>query len=111
VSPPIIAFLVGAAICAAGGQLLFAAGARGRTDLLSFLNLQIVIGLVLYALGTGSWIYSLSRAPLIQVYPFTVLTFALIYVGSVVIFGERPSGPGLCGVALVLVGLYLITAK
>jgi drug/metabolite transporter (DMT)-like permease len=105
----VIAALVGGAICAAAGQLLFAAGARGRTELVSFVNISIMTGLGLYGLGTILWIYSLSRAQLVQVYPFTVLTFVLIYVSAILLLGERLSVPGFCGIILVLVGLYLLS--
>jgi drug/metabolite transporter (DMT)-like permease len=107
----VIATLVGSAFCAAAGQLLFAAGARGRTALLSFVNPWIVAGLGLYGVATLFWIYGLSRAQLWQVYPFTVLTFILIYLAGIILFGERPSVPGLCGVALVLAGLYLVSRQ
>jgi drug/metabolite transporter (DMT)-like permease len=107
----IIALLVGGAVCAAVGQLLFATGARGRTGLLSFFNLRILTGFALYAVSSLFWIYSLSRVRLIQVYPFTVLTFVLIYLGSAVLLGQRPSTPGVCGVALVLAGLYLLSVR
>jgi drug/metabolite transporter (DMT)-like permease len=107
----VIAALVGGAICAAAGQLLFAAGARGRTQLLSFLNISIMTGLGLYALSTVFWIYSLSRAQLVQVYPFTVLTFVLIYLSAILLLGERLSVPGFCGIMLVLVGLYLLSMQ
>jgi drug/metabolite transporter (DMT)-like permease len=65
------------AICTAAGQVLFAAGARGRTELLSFLNISIMTGLGLYALGTVFWIQGLSRAQLVQVYPFTAADFGI----------------------------------
>jgi drug/metabolite transporter (DMT)-like permease len=107
----VIVALVGGAICAAAGQLLFAAGARGRTELRSFLNISIMAGIGLYALGTVFWIYSLSRTQLIQVYPFTALTFALIYLSAILFLGERLSVPGCCGILLILVGLYLLTMK
>jgi drug/metabolite transporter (DMT)-like permease len=107
----VITALVGSAFCAAAGQLLFATGARGRTALVSFVNPAIVAGLGLYGVATLFWIYSLSRAQLWQVYPFTVLTFILIYLASVLLFGERPSIPGLCGAALVLAGLYLVSRQ
>lgn len=103
--------LVFGAIAAAGGQLLFAVGARGRTDLLSYFNLWILLGLGLYVVGATFWIYSLSRAALIQVYPFTVLTFAIVYLSSILLLGERPTLSGICGVALVLGGLFLLSSK
>jgi drug/metabolite transporter (DMT)-like permease len=107
----VIAALFSGAVCAAVGQLLFAAGARGRTDLIQFLNLWIVFGLGLYATGTVFWIYSLSRATLVQVYPFTVLTFVLVYLSGILILGERPTVNGCFGVALVLGGLYFLSVK
>ncbi len=103
--------LIGGAACAAGGQFLLAVGARERTEIVSFLNHWIAMGLALYGLGTIFWIYSLSKAALVQVYPFTVLTYALIYLCSILFLDERPTLSGTCGVALVLVGLYLLTLK
>jgi drug/metabolite transporter (DMT)-like permease len=110
-SPLTIMTLIGGVACASGGQFLLAVGARGRIEIVSFLNVWIVMGLGLYGLGTIFWIYSLSRAALVQVYPFTVLTFALIYLSSILFLGERPTLPGTCGVAFVLVGLYLLSFK
>ncbi len=100
ISPHVVIALLGGAICAAAGQLLFAAGARGRTELLSFVNPRIAAGLGLYGLGTVFWIYSLSRARLIYVYPFTVLTFVLVYLSAILVLGERQTVPGPCGVVL-----------
>lgn len=110
-SPLTIMALVSGAVAAAAGQLLFALGARGRTEFISFFNLWILTGLGLYALGATFWIYSLSKAALIQVYPFTVLTFAMVYLSSIVFLGERPTLSGMSGVALVLMGLYLLSSK
>jgi drug/metabolite transporter (DMT)-like permease len=101
----VISALVGGAICSAAGPLLFAAGARGRTEMLSFHNMSIIAGLGLYALGTIFWIYSLSRAQLIQVYPFTALTFVLIYFSGILFLGENLEVYDLCGIILVLIGL------
>jgi drug/metabolite transporter (DMT)-like permease len=69
----------------------------------------ITTGLGLYVLSTVFWIYGLSRAQLVQVYPFTVLTYVLIYLSAILFFGERLAVTGFCGIILVLVGLYLLT--
>ena len=98
-----------AAFSAAGGQLLFKVGARGREHWLEFINLPIISGLVLYGVGTLIWIYALSFEKLVNVYAFTALTFVLVYVGGVMIIGERISMVGAFGILLVLGGLYLIT--
>jgi drug/metabolite transporter (DMT)-like permease len=107
--PSIYAWLLGGTVCAALGQMLFKTGATGRQSLLSFVNGWIVLGLVAYAASTAMWIYALSRAPLSLVYPFTALTFVMVYLGGVWWFGEPTSARALAGVALVLAGLYLVT--
>jgi uncharacterized membrane protein len=68
-------------------------------------------GLGLYALSTVFWIYSLSRAQLVQVYPFTVLTFVLIYLSAILLLGERLSVPRFCRIMVVLVDLYLLSMR
>jgi drug/metabolite transporter (DMT)-like permease len=95
-------------LCAAGGQILFKLGATGRETLVSFVNGWIVLGLGLYAAGTVLWIYALSKAHLTVVYPFTALTFVIVYLFGSVLLGEPASAKALAGVALVLLGLFFI---
>lgn len=96
------------ALAAAAGQVLFRIGAQGRTALIQFINWPLLAGLGLYGLSTLLWIYALSRLPLKNVYPFTALTFVLVYVAAIAILGERPSWRGFVGIAIVLCGLYFI---
>lgn len=97
-----------ATFSAAGGQLLFKIGARGREQLFEFFNLPIAVGLLLYAAGTLIWIYVLSYEKLVNVYAFTALTFVLVYLGGVLFIHERISMAATIGILLVLAGLYLI---
>lgn len=105
----IIAILVLGSFCASSGTILLKLGATGRTNILCFVNLQIILGLALYGLGAVSWIYGLSRQSLISVYPFTILSFVVVYLVGILGLGELPSRSGAIGVALILVGLYLVT--
>lgn len=98
-----------AAISAAGGQLLFRVGARGRVHWLEFMNLPLFAGLVLYVVGTVVWIYALSKESIVNVYAFTALTFVLVYLGGIFLMGEHLNAAGFAGIGLVLCGLYLIT--
>lgn len=102
--------LLSSAMAAAGGQLLFRIGAQGRTTLLQFVNWPLAFGIGLYGLSTLLWIYALSRLPLKNVYPFTALTFVLVYAAAIVVLDERPSWRGFAGIAIVLVGLYFIVS-
>ena len=108
-SARMILVLLAGTFLAATGQLLFKIGASGRETLSSFVNSWLLSGLVAYALGTLLWIYALSRVRLTVVYPFTALTFVLVYLFGVLILHEPTTGKALAGVALVLGGLFLIS--
>lgn len=98
-----------AACFAAMGQVLFRVGARGQETFLAFINAPILLGLIVYAIGTMIWIFVLSRETLVHVYAFTALTFVLVYLGGIVLLNERIDLMNSVGVVLVLFGLYLIT--
>ena len=66
-----------------------AAGAHGREQLVDFLNFSIFAGLILYALGTILWVYVLASEKLVNVYAFTTLSFVLVYLGGVLLLGEK----------------------
>jgi undecaprenyl phosphate-alpha-L-ara4N flippase subunit ArnE len=88
---------------------MFKLGASGREQLAAYLNGWIFLGFAAYGAGTILWIYSLSHAKLTLVYPFTALTFVLVYIFGVLCLREPTSIQALSGVALVLVGLFVIS--
>jgi len=108
-TPTMLLLLLAGTVCAAAGQLLFKVGASGREAFASFFNLWLLSGLFAYALGTLLWIYALSKVRLTVVYPFTALTFVLVYLFGVLILREPTTAKALVGVAFVLGGLFLIS--
>ncbi len=107
---PFLTFLllIGGSVCAASGTLMLKAGATGRSELVQFLNVYVVVGLVLYGLGSGLWILAMAKEPLSVVYPFTALSFVLVLGGAVVFQGERPALINLIGIGVVLAGIGLV---
>ena len=99
------------AACAASGQVLFKIGAAGAHGLTDYVNLSVAGGLGFYGVGTLMWIFALSRAPLTAVYPYTALTFVLVYVAGALLFHEPAPPRTLVGIALVLGGLLLINYR
>ena len=97
-------------ILAALGQVLFKVGATDRKTFSEFFNVPILVGLTAYGASTILWILALSRAKLTVVYPFTALTFVLVYLGAVFFLGETMSLGAILGVALVLAGLFLLAS-
>jgi drug/metabolite transporter (DMT)-like permease len=73
--------------------------------------LWIVLGLVVYAAGTGCWMLCLSRLDLSYAYPFTGLSYVLIFVASSVIFGDRVSLERLGGILVVCLGITFISSR
>lgn len=106
----VLASLLLGCFCAAFGQVLLKIGATGREDFWAFLNSWIVFGFLAYGAGTVLWVYALSKANLTVVYPFTALTFLLVYAVGVFVLREPTSAKALAGAVLVLIGLYLIAA-
>jgi undecaprenyl phosphate-alpha-L-ara4N flippase subunit ArnE len=106
---PMYAALLAGTLFAAAGQVAFKLGATGRGSLPEFLNLWIAGGLVLYGLSTMLWIFALSRLSLTIVYPFTALTFVLVFCAGVYWLGESATAKQFLGVGLVLLGLFFIT--
>jgi drug/metabolite transporter (DMT)-like permease len=101
------ALLVGA-LAAAAGQMALKQGAHGRAIPSEFVNIFTVSGLGLYAIGTALWIYALAHEPLSAVYPFTILTFVLVMIGSVFMLGEQLNASLLIGSAFVVTGLIIV---
>jgi drug/metabolite transporter (DMT)-like permease len=98
------------ACLAAGGQVLLKLGADGRVAGLGLVNAHVMAGLTCYLLGLGLWLIALTRLPLSVVYPFTLLTLALVFAASLVMLGERPAPMVLAGWAIIACGIGLIVA-
>ena len=93
---------------AAAGQVLLKLGVQGHAHALAMVNLRVVGGLALYGLGMLLWLWALAQLPLQVVYPFTMLTLILVFIASILIFGERPSGLICLGWAIVGLGVAVV---
>jgi uncharacterized membrane protein len=113
--------LIGLAIlCAAISQLLFKSGveAVGGIDLSSRLvgqgvrmlsNWRIITGLVIYVIGWLMWMAALSRFDLSFAYPFTSVNYILVTILSVAILGETLSPVRVIGIAVICIGLVVLS--
>lgn len=72
------------------------------------LSPYFIIGGVLYVLATGLWLIVLSKLPLSIAYPAQSLAYILGIVGAYFIFKENINGFQLCGMLLIMFGVYLI---
>jgi drug/metabolite transporter (DMT)-like permease len=104
---PLLYVVIGS-FCAAAGQIFLKLGATGATAPIHFLNARMATGFLLYAAGSVLWVMALAKLPLSRVYPFTVLTFVVVYAASIFVLGETVSSAVIVGALLVLAGLIVI---
>ncbi|NTV88856.1 MAG: EamA family transporter [Clostridiales bacterium] len=68
-------------------------------------------GLVLYALSTLLWLLALTKTELTYAYPFTLLTFILVMVGSYLIFHDVLPVNRIIGAGIVIIGVIVVSLK
>lgn len=111
-SPRTLVLVLGAILFSVAGQLLLKSGAQHLAghDRVAFLvaafrNVHVVTGLTAWAASTICWLYVLRVAPLSRAYGLTSLTYVLILLASVVLFGERVRPLHVAGTVLIVVGI------
>ena len=109
--------ILGATAFSAIGQLFLKAGARhlaglGRTEFLVAAagNAHVLSGLLAWAGSTVCWLYVLRVAPLSRAYGLSSLTYVLIPLASIWIFGEQLRRLHAVGMVLILIGVACLLA-
>jgi multidrug transporter EmrE-like cation transporter len=107
--------ILGAVTFSAAGQLFLKAGAQhlARLDRLEFLfaaarDFHVLSGLAAWIASTLCWLYVLRVAPLSIAYGLTSLTYAVIPLGSVYVFGEQIRRPHVVGMILIIMGIACV---
>ncbi len=104
--------LLGAVAFSAAGQLFLKSGAQrlAGLDRLGFLlaaarDMHVLAGLVAWIASTLCWLYVLRVAPLSRAYGLTSLTYVLILMASVYLFGEQIRRLHVVGTVLIVMGI------
>ena len=113
-----IVLILSAIAFSATGQLLLKSGAQrlARLDGLEFLlaaarDMRVVSGLAAWVAWTLCWLYVLRVAPLSRAYGLTSLTYVLIPLASVYVFGEPIRPLHVVGIILITVGTACVLAS
>ena len=95
------------------GQLLFKYSAQQLRQTGQFLSPPVLVyfvaAILLYGVTSIVWVWLLQRIPLGRVYPIMALAFVLVPLGSHWLFQEKFSATYVYGMALLLLGLVLIS--
>lgn len=84
--------------------------ARDPTVLIRvFLNPFIFVGMTFYVINVFLWFDVLSRSDLSYVYPFLSLGYAAVVIASALFLGEQLTWQRLIGVAIITVGVFIVS--
>lgn len=104
--------ILGAVVFSAAGQLFLKAGAQHLTGLgapefllAALRDTRVLAGLIAWAASTFCWLYVLRVTPLSRAYGLTSLTYVLIPLASVYLFGEQVRRVHGLGMVLILAGV------
>ena len=109
--------ILGAVACSAAGQLLLKSGAQQLSGLerSGFLlaaarDAHVLAGLAAWGASTVCWLYVLRVAPLSRAYGLSSLTYVLIPLASMHLFGEQLRRVHVVGMALIILGVACLLA-
>ena len=107
-----VVLILGAVAFSAMGQLFLKAGAQHLAGLgrLEFLlaaarDLHVLSGIVAWIASTLCWLYVLRVAPLSRAYGLSSLTYLLIPLASIYVFGEQVRRLHVVGMVLIVMGV------
>ena len=109
--------ILGAVAFSVVGQLFLKSGAQTLAGLDRFAFLlgaardrHVLSGLFAWAASTMCWLYVLRVTPLSRAYVLTSLTYVLIPLASVYVFGERIRLLHGVGTVLIIIGVACVVA-
>jgi multidrug transporter EmrE-like cation transporter len=107
-----LVLILGAVVFSTVGQLFLKSGARhlaglGRLEFLltAFRDVHVLSGLAAWTASTLCWLYVLRVAPLSRAYGLTSLTYVLILIAGVYLYGEQVRRVHVMGTILIVIGI------
>jgi multidrug transporter EmrE-like cation transporter len=104
--------ILGAVLFSVAGQLFLKSGAEhvagfGRSSFLlaAFRDARVLSGLAAWAASTICWLFVLRVAPLSRAYGLTSLTYVLVFIAGVYLFGEQVRRVHVFGTVLIVIGI------
>ena len=104
-----------AILCVIGlaiGQILFKVGAIALSESGTFFAIKpaviFVSAMCLYGVTSAAWVWALQKVELGRIYPLMAFAFILVPLGSHLVFGERFQVQYFIGVALIVVGIFVV---
>jgi multidrug transporter EmrE-like cation transporter len=91
------------------GEFAFSVAETAPALMRAAFNPYIIAGLASYAVSVLIWMLVLSRAEVSFAYPFLSVGYIVTAVAGYMLFGENLSGVRIGGIALICLGVVLIS--
>jgi multidrug transporter EmrE-like cation transporter len=112
-----LVLIVGTVALSTAGQILLKSGAQhlaglGRPEFLlaALRDIRVLSGLAAWIASTLCWLYVLRVTPLSRAYGLTSLTYVLVPLAGVYVFGEQLRRPHVVGLILITMGIGCVLA-
>lgn len=112
-----IVLILAAVMCSSLGQLLLKSGVQhlGPLGGLPFLlgaarEVRVLSGVLAWIASTICWLYVLRVAPLSKAYLFGSLTYVVVPLASVYVFGEQLRRLHIVAMTLIVAGVFCLLA-
>ena len=74
-----------------------------------YYDLWIISGFIAAVLAGVCWMLAMTKFELSYAYPFMSLSFVLVFLLSVFLYGETVTAPKVVGLAFIIVGIIITT--
>ena len=91
-----------------GAVFMKLAAKRVTSNILSFVNSRLILGVTLYLVSTVIYLSALKGGQLSVLYPMVALGYIWTLLWSKIFFQESMSGAKFAGLGLIVVGVVLV---
>ena len=100
--------LISSVVLCTSAHLLLRDGAADGQGLELYLRWKIILGLFVYACGTGLWLVCLSNLDLSVAFPASAVQFVVVMAGARFLLGEPLPALRVIGGAVITAGILLL---
>lgn len=103
-----IALMIAVTILSAGGQIFFKKGSYFVESFISFFNIYVILGFILFAAGAAIMILALRKGELSVLQPIISLSYIWVVIAAYLLFNESASSSKIIGIIIIAAGVAFL---
>lgn len=105
----LLALFVLANMISSIGLILLKTGSKGLKQFLDLFHWRIILGGIIFLIGTIIYIFLLKEENLSYLYPLTSISYVFVMIFSAAFIGEKMNKFKWMGISLIIMGSILIS--